>query len=434
MNKFVCDKLVNDELLKVLVDAKSCGLSKERKEYLNNELNNVIAANRSNEIIAIYMIINYLKEHNDFYYLAGNITSSYLAYVLGIHSVDCFSYNINPLFCYGEDYKKELFINLRVNKYNKDRIINDLKDNILKDYFFNVVDSDGESFKEVFAVLFDEGMKDKKVRYMDMHNYKEKALHVNIICHDEVTILDMMLNKTKNNDVNKLLNKIKTNKQIIDKLCKYYDYLNIEKSYLPLFNTDEINEIVKDYKPNSLDDLIKITGMIFDNSVWKYNQKELFKFGFIKKGDIISTRDDVYDLLLNNGLDEKISFDIAEKVRKGTFSRCGDKDLLRSKHISDKTIDILKRITYLPSRSCAILLLHNALLMEYFNEEYKDMLYDTIKNVYELDDKSNEKELLDKIYNLINKKLSIDEDNEEKIDDINNLLKCEKLALFIRNC
>ena len=72
-------------------------LTSDRKKYLEEELDNVINNNQAIRLLIAYKIVKYLKKNNYYYNFRGNITSSYLAYELGIHNVDCYELNIIPL-------------------------------------------------------------------------------------------------------------------------------------------------------------------------------------------------------------------------------------------------------------------------------------------------------------------------------------------------
>ncbi len=116
---------------------------------------------------------------------------------------------------------------------------------------------------------------------------------------------------------------------------------------VPEFGTDFVIQMVQDAKPQSLSDLIRISGLSHGTNVWLGNAQDLVKSGIATISTAICTRDDIMIYLINKGVDSALSFTIMESVRKGKGLKPEWEVAMKEKDVPDWYIDSCKKISYM---------------------------------------------------------------------------------------
>lgn len=381
---FELEETIAANKLKRLINKKVKSLPKDRADFLLEETNQIISHGGAFRMMIAYKIANYLHKNNEYFILGGSLHSSYVAFELGINVVDTFKYNIYPELCHGIDYSKPYSIDFRVRPDLISKVLAYIDKSFSSSRLLHTssISNNGKAFVlpggRVLLMdrsLIKESMivKDRKnVEHQCLNNEEivsknmEKLIVINILGSVPVALINEMFRKLKK-EILPIETVIKENPHIIEKLCHYYDDLNIEKCYLPEFGTNYTNEIIKAVQPKTINDLIKVISVGHGNDVWNNNQEVLIKNKTITIKELIGSRDDVVDYLIKKGYPKDVSTKIMESVRKGQFNQVDKNDL---GDISETFIKIFTKIRYLFPKGHCIAILYNVIYCEYLRERF----------------------------------------------------------------
>ena len=388
---FELEETIAAKSLKKLINKKVKLLPKNRADFLLEETNQIISHGGAFRMMIAYKIANYLHKNNEHFILSGNLHSSYVAYELGINIVDTFKYSIYPEICHGIGYTNSYSIDFRVSAKSMDKVPKYIDKSLSSDRLLRVsgISNNGKRF--IFpgrrVLLLDKSLKKRTMMVKDSKNeehecldYEEvvsknrdKLIVINILGSAPIAVINDMFKKLRKR-IPPIENVINENPHIIEKLCCYYDDLNIEKCYLPEFRTDYTNEIIKTVQPKTINDLIKLISVGHGSNAWENNQEALINDKTITIDELIGSRDDVADYLISKGYPKDLSIKIMESVRKGQFNQENINEL---GDLPETFIKIISKVKYLFPRGHCIALLYNAIYHEYLRERFPEEFFKT---------------------------------------------------------
>lgn len=182
------------------------------------------------------------------------------------------------------------------------------------------------------------------------------------------------------------------------KVMSLFDSENQESIYgISGFDNNFAKNILNILKPKNIEELIKIFGLCHGTNVWDENQDELIKAKEIKIEDVIATRDDIFNYLVNLGINRKTSYNIMEFVRKGKAykseindnKRCIElekqwndyKEIMKKYDVSKEFVDTCSKIMYLFPKAHAAQEAINAIKLgwykTYYSKEFKEVIADS---------------------------------------------------------
>ncbi|MBQ8901913.1 MAG: PolC-type DNA polymerase III [Bacilli bacterium] len=121
---------------------------------------------------------------------------------------------------------------------------------------------------------------------------------------------------------------------------------------VPEFGTNFTIGMLRDTKPTTFGELIKISGLSHGTDVWLGNAQELIKKGVVPFKEVIGCRDDIMVFLIQCGMEPLKAFKIMEFVRKGKASKDPEgwakhKETMEAAGIPDWYIGSCEKIKYM---------------------------------------------------------------------------------------
>lgn len=217
--------------------------------------------------------------------------------------------------------------------------------------------------------------------HFDYHSISGRLLKLDILGHDDPTVLRMLKDLTGIDPRTVPLGDPKVMSLFTspEALGLTEEELGCEVgSYgLPEFGTKFVRQMLVDTQPKTFSDLVRISGLSHGTDVWINNAQYYIKEGYTTLKDCIATRDDIMVYLLHKGLPPKDAFTIMEKVRKGKGLIEEHESLMREHDVPDWYIDSCKKIKYMFPKGHAVAYVMMAVRIAYFKVYYPTAYYAT---------------------------------------------------------
>ncbi len=214
--------------------------------------------------------------------------------------------------------------------------------------------------------------------HFDYHSISGRLLKLDILGHDDPTVLRMLKDLTGLDPAT-----ISLGDENVLSLFTSPNALGISEedldcavgSYgLPEFGTKFVRQMLVDTQPKTFSDLVRISGLSHGTDVWLNNAQYYIKEGYTTLKDCISTRDDIMVYLIYKGLEPKDAFNIMEKVRKGKGVSEDHEKLMREHQVPDWYIESCKKIKYMFPKGHAVAYVMMAVRIAYY-KVYSPLAY-----------------------------------------------------------
>lgn len=165
--------------------------------------------------------------------------------------------------------------------------------------------------------------KDWKTTHFDFHAIHDNLLKLDLLGHDDPTIIRML------QDLSGIAPKdIPLDDKKVYSLFSSVESLNLEKPInvelgslgIPEFGTHFVQQMLEKTRPSTFAELVQISGLSHGTDVWSNNAEKLVENGTCELKDVIGCRDDIMVYLIHKGLEPNDAFKIMEIVRKGNFT------------------------------------------------------------------------------------------------------------------
>lgn len=187
--------------------------------------------------------------------------------------------------------------------------------------------------------------------HFDYESIAGRLLKLDILGHDDPTMLKMLNDFTGVDPVKIPLDEAKTmslfrSTEALDLVDEDFNS-PLGVCGIPEFGTSFVRDMLMDTKPTDFSDLIRISGLSHGSDVWVNNAQDLIREKKATIKEVICTRDDIMIDLIYRGLDAKMAFNIMEAVRKGKGLQAEWEEAMQASKVPRWYIDSCKKIKYM---------------------------------------------------------------------------------------
>ena len=215
--------------------------------------------------------------------------------------------------------------------------------------------------------------------HFDYHSISSRLVKLDILGHDDPTIIKMLEDWTGVDSRKVPLDEPKVLSLFtgIEALgINEEDFgINVGTLAIPEFGTKFVRQMLEDTKPQTFSDLVRISGFSHGTDVWLNNAQVLIKSGTAKVSEVISARDDIMNYLLHKGLEPGIAFKIMEDVRKGKGVKADFVQAMKENGVPNWYLDSCQKIKYMFPKAHAVAYVMMAFRIAYFKVYYPAAFY-----------------------------------------------------------
>jgi len=221
--------------------------------------------------------------------------------------------------------------------------------------------------------------------HFDYHSIDENLLKLDILGHDDPTMIRMLQDLTGIDPTQIPLDDKKVMSLFLntEALGVTPEDIGSETGTfaVPEFGTKFVRQMLVDTKPTSMGELIRISGLSHGTDVWTNNAQLLVQNGTCTLRNAICCRDDIMIYLINRELPPERAFKIMEQVRKGKKLKPEDEAEMREHNVPEWYIESCNKIQYMFPRAHAAAYVTMSLRVAYFKVHYPIAFYQSYYTV-----------------------------------------------------
>lgn len=246
-----------------------------------------------------------------------------------------------------------------------------------------VVVPDYIDVEDVTPVQFpaDDTSADWKTTHFDYHAFDANLLKLDILGHDDPTMMRMLQDLTGVDPTQIPMNdpKVMSMFNSTEAIGVRPDEIRspVATFGIPEMGTKFVRQMLEETKPSTFADLLQISGLSHGTGVWLGNAQELIKRGICTIKTVIGCRDNIMLYLIYRGMDAGLAFKITESVRKGKGLTDEWIEEMKKQQVPDWYIDSCLKIEYMFPRAHAAAYVTSAVRTAYFKLYYPVEFYAT---------------------------------------------------------
>ncbi len=215
--------------------------------------------------------------------------------------------------------------------------------------------------------------------HFDFHALDDKLVKLDILGHDDPTALRMLFDitgidpKTIPLDDPDTMAIFKTDETLGVSLKALE--CDIGSLGISEFGTGFVRGMLRQTRPTTMEELVRIAGLSHGTDVWLGNAQELIENGTANLMQVICTRDDIMNYLIAHGGNPSLSFKTMESVRKGRGLSEEMEQAMHENDIPQWYIDSCKKIKYMFPRAHAAAYVMMSFRVAYFKVHHPIAYY-----------------------------------------------------------
>jgi len=202
----------------------------------------------------------------------------------------------------------------------------------------------------------------------------DRLVKLDILGHDDPTILRMLQELTGLDPLTIPLDDKETMQifSSVESLNVTEDDIMAEMGTygVPEFGTGFVRGMLKDTKPKTIAELVRISGLSHGTDVWLGNAQDLIRSKQATLLEAICTRDDIMLALIRWNVEPKMAFDIMENVRKGRGLKPEMEQAMTDAKVPPWFINSCKLIKYMFPKAHAAAYVIMAFRVAYYKVHY----------------------------------------------------------------
>ncbi|MCR5808370.1 MAG: PolC-type DNA polymerase III [Clostridiales bacterium] len=210
--------------------------------------------------------------------------------------------------------------------------------------------------------------------HFDFHALDDKLVKLDILGHDDPTVLRMLNDLTGLDprtiplDDPETMSIYSTDAALGVSLKPLG--CDVGSLAIPEFGTGFVRGMLTETRPTTMEELVRISGLSHGTDVWNNNAQVLVQNKVATLMEVICTRDDIMNYLISIGGDPSLSFKTMESVRKGRGLKPEMEEMMHSISVPEWFIDSCKKIKYMFPRAHAAAYVMMSFRIAYYKVHY----------------------------------------------------------------